>query len=141
MQQKYSRIVFNFVWQFAIVLGLSMSANSHAVGQYNNIDQRIFVFQNQNSDLVSFEFNVEDNGHTPIPDSPAEESSSNEENSEEENVETSDSEFDGELSHYQLDGFLNPLIGFQETNESSLNFGNYKIPLYILFHCWKNFLS
>ncbi len=141
MQQKYSNMLFKFVWQFIIVLGLSMSANSDVLGQYEETEQSHFALQDENSDSSSFQLIAADNRHAPVPNSPAEESSSSEENGEEEKEETNDSDYDGELSHYQLEGLLDPFANYIASSGTSNSCGSYKIPLYILFHCWKNYLS
>jgi hypothetical protein len=117
-----------------------MSAYSQPTDQHSS-DQSIVVFQNEELDLGTFQFLADDNSHIPFRNSPAEESSSNEENFEEENEETNDSEYDGGLSHYQVISLLSPFTDTVAFVDNSINYGKYNIPLYILFHCWKSFIS
>lgn len=140
MQEKKSNILIKIFWQFVIVFGIGMSAYGQDTDQYNS-DQSTLAFQNENLDLGTFQFQADNKNHFPFHNSPAEESSSNEENGEEENEETNDSEIDGELSHYQLDSSLNPYTDTQAFIDLSKVHEGYNIPLYILFHCWKNFIS
>jgi hypothetical protein len=141
MQEKFSNILVKFLWQFVIVLGIGMSAYSQATDQYSS-DHSIVAFQNEGLDLSTFQFLADDDSHIPSHNSPAEEPSSNEENGEEEeNEENSDSDNDGELSHYQVESLLDPFTNSEASVEISINHGSYKIPLYILFHCWKSFIS
>ncbi|WKK74276.2 hypothetical protein QYS49_21220 [Marivirga salinae] len=140
MQKRNSTIFIKFIWQFAIVMGLALSVYSQPT-YASKIDHRIIAFQNENSDLEIHQFLAEENSHIPFHNSPAEESSSNEENGEEENEETNDSDNDGELSHYQVESLLNPLANSKASADIAISSSSYNIPLYILFHCWKSFIS
>jgi len=140
MQEKNSNILIKIFWQFAIVLGIGMSAYSDPADQFHS-DQRIATVQNQEFDVEASQFLAEDHNHIPFHNSPAEESSSNEENLEEENEETNDSEYDGILSHYQVGNLSNPFNNIVAFVNNSINYGSYNIPLYVLFHCWKSFIS
>jgi hypothetical protein len=141
MQKKYSNILVKFLLQFAVVLGIGMSAYSQAFDQYSS-DQSLVAFENEGLDLGTFQFLAEDDSHIPSHNSPAEKPSSNEENGEEEeNEENSDSDNDGELSHYQVANLLDRFTETVAFVDNSISYGSYNIPLYVLFHCWKNFIS
>lgn len=140
MRKSNSTILTKFIWQLALVMGIGISAYSQTACAASSVYDQT-TFQSENKELGSLHFLVNEKSHTPFPNLPAEESSSNEENSEEENEETKDSELDGELSHYQVDSSLNPYTDPQAFINNSKNHESYNIPLYILFHCWRSFIS
>ena len=140
MPEKSTNILVKFLLQFAIVIGVGMSAFGQPSDQIRS-GNGIFSIENSEVELTTLRFLAVDKSQSPLQNSPAEEPSSQEENGEEENEENKDTEYDGELSHYQIGSLLDPFISTVSFIDNSICYGNYNVPLYILFHCWKSFIS
>lgn len=135
MLKTNSDILKKFFWQIILLLGIIMSANAEAVQD----DPSISIFEAQSQKFSTFFTDQESDNQSPISDFPEDESSS-QKNGEEENEENSDTDYDGEFSNNQIEDLIDPYLNSFDATFYGVVAKSYKIPLYILFHCWKDYL-
>ncbi|WMN06233.1 hypothetical protein QYS48_31970 [Marivirga arenosa] len=135
MQKSTSNIFQKFFWHILLSIGIIVSANAAVV----NDDSEISIFDTPTKEFSTFFSNQDSKDHSPISDLPQDDTSS-QENGEEENEENSDNDYDSEFSNTQLEGLADPFLNSFDTTFNTVVAKSYKIPLYILFHCWKDYL-
>lgn len=140
MQSKQKRLLvvpFLVTLQCLLLLGTPTFASSEKAdnGEYLSVD-----FDSQRSDkVISGKIDQED--HNQLPSLPGDDLPSGETEGDEKNKEKDSNEDDGLNHRYLLKNSL-ALSNKTSTNcSASTKIGGVRIPLFVLFHCWKSFLA